>query len=523
MVNLFKEDVEASLCLQSWLLTPGSKMAGIYDSILLSKQSVNRDENMLAAALYFWNSASNTFIFCVGPMAPALLDMAQIFGFRPHGRHVDAVEVPKCSIEEYMMFFRRCTNRLLEKEPEDEEVRIDFRKKFLSVMLLRDLPFGGEAAIEVPLGEIQMIWTCTRIADSSSATKVLFDGWDSWTVHAGAEVKKFMMQTIKDINAQVIEVTFVISAGDLELPFGDEEDQHETQVEQPTIEVTLSARRNKRKETVQPETSVESPPPPPTRSKRLRKRAVAESEEIEEPAVVPTETSGTDEELREASEAVGQEKKIDVSTRDKRKGKEVEEEEAQRIGPTSSELAIFDVVEAEHSAAVLEPEVEANHSIDVPVPEVEEERTVGTLAVVTSPFKPPIVVIPIHSVPGSSTTTSFANPELAEFEDMDLDAQLDKLEKLNSSPCKAKSKAVAEAVDRKAELDVLVANYNETKFTADKLEKHIEELQKQLARLRERQKKLGAGLGTKTKATFLVQNMISASRPALEIAEASIH
>lgn len=67
------------------------KRAGIYDAILLSKQSINRDENLLAAALCFWNSASNTFDFRVGPMAPTLLDMAQIFGFRPHGRPADAV------------------------------------------------------------------------------------------------------------------------------------------------------------------------------------------------------------------------------------------------------------------------------------------------------------------------------------------------------------------------------------------------------------------------------------------------
>ncbi|KAI5351152.1 hypothetical protein L3X38_004043 [Prunus dulcis] len=40
------------------------RRAGIYDAILLSKQSVNRDENLLAAALCFWNFASNTFDFC---------------------------------------------------------------------------------------------------------------------------------------------------------------------------------------------------------------------------------------------------------------------------------------------------------------------------------------------------------------------------------------------------------------------------------------------------------------------------
>ncbi|CAL9024632.1 unnamed protein product, partial [Prunus brigantina] len=66
------------------------KKAGIYDAILLSKNSVNRDENLPVAALCLWNSASNTFDFRLGPMTPTLLDLAQIFGFRPHGRPANA-------------------------------------------------------------------------------------------------------------------------------------------------------------------------------------------------------------------------------------------------------------------------------------------------------------------------------------------------------------------------------------------------------------------------------------------------
>ncbi|CAL2230071.1 unnamed protein product [Prunus armeniaca] len=160
-----------------------------------------------------------------------------------------------------------------------------------------------------------------------------------------------------------------------------------------------------------------------------------------------------------------------------------------------------------------------------------------------------LAVIPIHSVPGSSTTASIADSELAEFEAMDLEAQPDKLEKLGSTPSKAKSKAVdeprlardvlnlynrhedlnpslnasdfckatheANLVDyqkQKAELDMLVTDYKETKFADDNLEKQIEELQKQLVGLRERQNRLGVGLGTKTKTAFLVQNMVSTSR-----------
>ncbi|CAL2270531.1 unnamed protein product [Prunus armeniaca] len=79
--------------------------------------------------------------------------------------------------------------------------------------------------------------------------------------------------------------------------------------------------------------------------------------------------------------------------------------------------------------------------------------------------------------------------------------------------CKATHEAnLADFVKQKAELDQMVAGYKEAKAIADKLEKQIAELQK-----------LGAGLSSKTKATFLVQSMVAASRPALEIAQASIH
>ncbi|CAL2255424.1 unnamed protein product [Prunus armeniaca] len=129
MADLLKEDVEAPLCLQSpaalsfhtwvsknfsrsypssevrnnvvmwsdWIdkLLPRHgaywKKAGIYDAIILSRNSVNRDENLLAVAFSIWNSARNTFDFRLGLMSPTLLDLAQIFGFRPHGRLVDAV------------------------------------------------------------------------------------------------------------------------------------------------------------------------------------------------------------------------------------------------------------------------------------------------------------------------------------------------------------------------------------------------------------------------------------------------
>ncbi|CAL9019676.1 unnamed protein product [Prunus brigantina] len=391
---------------------------------------------------------------------------------------------------------------------------------------------------------------------------------------------------------------------------------------QPPLKVL---RRRKRKETAPPQDSMvqleptAESPPPPTRSKRLRKRTVVEYVATEDTSAVPTATSGTDDELREAFEEVEKDKVLEelkrVGDGCQEKSKTVEEEEeipaeviAESIALaqkqqeetkaelTSSELALFENPEAEQSTTSPQPRIrargtaelayfssEAVVNIATAAPEVvvEVPRSASVRAVVTSPLKPPIVAMPIHSLPGSSATASFADPEAAEFEAMDLDAQPDKLEKLSSPPSKAKSGAVEEAMERpkiwrlnmaprpiremslgsardvlnlydryedlkpsfktsefckvtheanladfakqKAELDQMVAGYKEAKATADKLEKQIDELQKQLAKCREVQNRLGAGLSSKTKATFLVQSMVAASRPALEIAEASIH
>ncbi|XP_034219002.1 uncharacterized protein LOC117630376 [Prunus dulcis] len=81
--------------------------------------------------------------------------------------------------------------------------------------------------------------------------------------------------------------------------------------------------------------------------------------------------------------------------------------------------------------------------------------------------------------------------------------------------CKATHETnLADYAKHKAELDQMVAGYKEAKATADKLEKQIEEVQKQLAEV---QNKLGARLSSKTKTTFLVQNMVSASRLAYRL------
>ncbi|CAL2277714.1 unnamed protein product [Prunus armeniaca] len=595
MAELLKNDVEAPLEVRNspvkwadWIdrLLPRYgghwKRTGIYDAILLSKQSINRDENLLAAALCFWNSARNTFDFRVGPMTPTLLDTAQIFGFRPHGRPVDAIgdyhkrknkekmanpftispaminqnysfsnylrnfsaekdkdqqhmlfllywlnsfgsllqesaqchlgesiesvgpwcilddpdlaaEVPKCSIEEYLMFFRHCTKRSAAQwqELEEDSAITDFRKKFLSVTSPRDLPHGGGKPPNDHLGaEVYHPNFCARQLGCPQLIPLKSYRSCNWAsswrdtddlearfqdLSAEADAKKSMIQTIKDINAQIIEdpslieniggqsvhageviVTYVIVAGDLELPSIDEKD--ETQAEQTPVEATPFARRKRKgiapppDNTAQPDISAESPPPPLTKSKGLRKRTEVEYVATEEPAGVPTTTSGTDEELGEAFEEVEQEKELEELEEEEIPAEVIADSialaqkhhESTRAELTSSELALFEDAEAEHSTAIPTTEEQAEQSASEPVeqvelpiavPEAEVEtvvaipvvvvgvpRSIGALAMVTSPLKPPIVAMPIHSLLGASTTASFVDPEMEEFEAMDLDA-----------------------------------------------------------------------------------------------------
>ncbi|CAL9020586.1 unnamed protein product [Prunus brigantina] len=87
--------------------------------------------------------------------------------------------------------------------------------------------------------------------------------------------------------------------------------------------------------------------------------------------------------------------------------------------------------------------------------------------------------MPIHSLPSSSTTTSFAGPKLAESEAMDLDAQLGKLEKLSSTPGNAKSKAMDEAMERVKIWQSTELELDENREVVDQLMRDLDLLHRQ--------------------------------------------
>ncbi|CAB4317105.1 unnamed protein product [Prunus armeniaca] len=76
MLPLFKE---------KWMLN------GIYQAIMLSKHHITLNPSLIGTALCFWDSTSNSFAFGPGPMTPPILDMAALFGFRPHDLSIDAL------------------------------------------------------------------------------------------------------------------------------------------------------------------------------------------------------------------------------------------------------------------------------------------------------------------------------------------------------------------------------------------------------------------------------------------------
>ncbi|CAL8993900.1 unnamed protein product [Prunus brigantina] len=330
-----------------------------------------------------------------------------------------SAEVPKGSVKEYLMFFRHCTKR---SAAQWQDCRCSVNKINNSV----DALYPSSEPNSCSSGEFDAWWKARFVGllDASTAVKTLFETWEARTVLAEPEAKKFIVQMVKGINAQVIEdpsmtsnlgrqsvqagevvVTSVIAAGDLELPFGDQEDDPETLAE-VSVETTPSARKNKRKEVTQAQDSVVQPDPlaenshPPSKPKKLRKKAV---EEQEESAVVPAETTETDEELRDAFEAVEQEKEKDILEGEKEKRKTGEEERALSWRRNSKRLK-------EQSLLVQNWLFSMMWRFLPPfLFQVEEDRTTGTLVVVTSSLKPPIVAVSVN-VPLALFTTSFADP-----------------------------------------------------------------------------------------------------------------
>ncbi|CAL9001299.1 unnamed protein product [Prunus brigantina] len=97
------------------------------------------------------------------------------------------------------------------------------------------------------------------------------------------------------------------------------------------------------------------------------------------------------------------------------------EEKASEPTPSARNNKRKETTQAQDSDVQPDPQ-EAKKSSAVPPAEVVEKDITGEeLAVVSSLFKPMIVAV------SSSTTTSFADPDLAKFEAMDLEAQLLKL------------------------------------------------------------------------------------------------
>ncbi|BBG93679.1 autoinhibited Ca2+-ATPase 11 [Prunus dulcis] len=455
-----------------------------------------------------------------------------------------SAEVPKRSLEEYLMFFRHCTKRsaaqwqvvirrtypwfqigfrLFEKEPEDEAAITDFRKKFLSITLPRDLPhvnkINNSTDALYPSWEPNSCssadfdtWWHTRfqnLSASVTALKVLFDGWENWLVFADGDARAHMIQTIKDINAQIIEVSSVIAAGDLELPSADEED--DVEAEQTPAEAVPSGRRKRK-----------GPAPLWTILRGLvfllgvllllLLKGEVEYFTAEEAAAIPATTSGRMMSCEKPLRRWSTKKSCKSWKRCPREGgsggrraESIALAQKQQKGPsaelTSSELALFEDAEAEHSTAapeaedqvepsasdpvdqaeltVVVPEAEVGTTAAAPVIMVEVPKATGALAAVPSPLKPPIVAMPIHSFPGSSATASFADPELEEFEAMDLDAQLDRLEKLSSPPSKAKSRAVQEAMERLKIWQSTELEFDEDTGALDQLMKDLDLLHRQ--------------------------------------------
>ncbi|CAL2229375.1 unnamed protein product [Prunus armeniaca] len=426
-------------------------------------------------------------------------------------------EMPKRSIEEYHMFFKHCTKRsaaqwqvviiwtypwfqlgfrLFEKELEEEAARTNFKNKFLSVTLPRDLPFGGGKPPNYHLGaELYHPNFCARQLGCPQLIPLKSyrscNQATSWRDSDDLEVHKDCRCSMNKINNSVDALS----------PSWEPNSCNSAEIlgrslleKKPTDSWCRPLRTLMLKSFLDKEYLSDSAYV--IEMKEMHMRLWHNRKVLRQP-LLPEGTRGrklprlwiVSSSLRtQAFEAVeGAQEKT----------KEVKEEE---------EIP----AEAEHSVAAPEPEVEADYSIVVPIPEVEENRTAGTLAVVISPLKPPIVAINVHpfsprveklsSTPGKAKSkamdeTEHGSQALGLARDvLNLHDHYEDLRPTfkTSELCKATHEAnLADYAKQKAELDQMVVGYKEAKATVDRLEKQIEELQRQQAECREVQNKLG--------------------------------
>ena len=86
---------------------------GIYEAIKITENVIKVEKPLLAAALCFWSSATNTMVLPVGAMSPTVLDLATIIGLSPSGMEISAAAINNNNI--YPSEFRRSLGKATKK------------------------------------------------------------------------------------------------------------------------------------------------------------------------------------------------------------------------------------------------------------------------------------------------------------------------------------------------------------------------------------------------------------------------
>ncbi|PNY13487.1 hypothetical protein L195_g014311 [Trifolium pratense] len=106
---------------------------GIYDLIQLSRTGLKYQQEMIIAALHFFESSTNTFHFECGMMTPTLLDVAAITGLSPIG---DTYDPFKASDTIKFDFHNKSYSKyIMENQKTDDEVSAEEHVAFLILWL----------------------------------------------------------------------------------------------------------------------------------------------------------------------------------------------------------------------------------------------------------------------------------------------------------------------------------------------------------------------------------------------------
>ena len=142
------------------------KRIGIYDTIKLTEQDIVVEKPLLAAALCFWSSATNTMNLLLGPMSPTVMDMCILIGLQPTGAEIGPSHKFPTTFRDSLLPPKRAKDH--DKEAKTEAIKASKRSRNYGSLYKKYAVVDSELANRRPVGKDEhtaflYYWLCKYV------------------------------------------------------------------------------------------------------------------------------------------------------------------------------------------------------------------------------------------------------------------------------------------------------------------------------------------------------------------------